>query len=236
MKLPVKNNPGQTYTLRPSKIIAIGLNYKTHIAESDKLNIRGFTNEEPTEPVIFPKTPNAITGNSTAIILPAIAECYGFEKVRTDYEGELAVIIGKKCKNITPEDSLDYIYGFTVANDVSQRNIQNADKSGWFRGKSFDTFLPIGPQIVLKEDIDDVQNLRLTTRLNGVSVQECNTNMMIFSVKELVAYLSRNFTLEAGDIILTGTPSGVGELQVGDCVEVEIEKIGILRNTVEKEI
>jgi 2-keto-4-pentenoate hydratase/2-oxohepta-3-ene-1,7-dioic acid hydratase in catechol pathway len=236
MKLPVKNNPGQTYTLRPSKIIAIGLNYKTHIAESEKLNVRGFTNELPTEPVIFPKTPNAITGHSTAIILPAIAESYGFEKVRTDYEGELAVIIGKKCKNVPPEKSLDYVYGFTAANDVSQRNIQNADKSGWFRGKSFDTFLPIGPQVVLKEDIDDIQNLRLTTRLNGVPVQECNTNMMIFPVKELVAYLSRNFTLEAGDIILTGTPSGVGELQVGDCVEVEIEQIGILRNIVEKEV
>jgi 2-keto-4-pentenoate hydratase/2-oxohepta-3-ene-1,7-dioic acid hydratase in catechol pathway len=235
MKLPIKNYPGQMYTVRPSKIIAIGLNYKTHIAESDKLNIRGFTAEEPTEPVIFPKTPNAITGCGTPIILPAIAESYGFENVRTDYEGELAVIIGKKCKNITKEKAADYIYGYTAANDVSQRNIQNADKSGWFRGKSFDTFLPLGPQVVLHKDIENVQNLRLVTRLNGITVQDSNTNVMIFPINELVAFLSKNFTLEAGDIILTGTPSGVGELHVGDSIEIEIEQIGILRNTVEKE-
>lgn len=235
MKLPVKNNPGKTYKVCPSKILAIGLNYKTHIAESDKINVRGFTAEEPTEPVVFPKTPNAITGNATAIKLPAIAESYGFETLRTDYEGELAVIIGKKCKNVAPEKALDYVYGYTIANDVSQRNIQNADKSGWFRGKSFDTFLPLGPEVLLKEDVADIQNLRLTTRLNGIPVQDSNTGMMIFPVKELVSFLSRNFTLEAGDIILTGTPSGVGELHVGDSVEIEIEQIGILRNTVEKD-
>ena len=147
----------------------------------------------------------------------------------------MAVIIGKKCKNVAPEKALDYVYGYTIANDVSQRNIQNADKSGWFRGKSFDTFLPLGPEVLLKEDVADIQNLRLTTRLNGIPVQDSNTGMMIFPVKELVSFLSRNFTLEAGDIILTGTPSGVGELHVGDSVEIEIEQIGILRNTVEKE-
>lgn len=235
MKLPIKNNPGQTYTIRPSKIIAIGLNYRTHLTESDKVNVRGFSSDVPEEPVIFPKAPNAITGSGTAIKLPAIAESYGYEKLRTDYEGELAVIIGKKCKNITPDKASDYIYGYTIANDVSQRNIQNADKSGWFRGKSFDTFLPLGPEILLHKDTDDVQNLRLVTRLNGVPVQDSNTKMMIFPVNELVSYLSRNFTLESGDIILTGTPGGVGELHVGDSIEIEIEQIGILRNTVEKE-
>lgn len=235
MKLPIKNNPGQTYTIRPSKIIAVGLNYKTHLSESDKVNVRGFSSDVPAEPVIFPKTPNAITGNGAAIKLPMIAESYGFEKLRTDYEGELAVIIGKKCKNVTPENAFAYVYGYTIANDVSQRNIQNADKSGWFRGKSFDTFLPLGPEIVLRDDVADVQNLRLVTRLNGVPVQDGNTKMMIFPVNELVSYLSRNFTLESGDIILTGTPGGVGELHEGDSIEIEIEQIGILRNTVEKE-
>ncbi len=235
MKLPIKNNPGQTYTIRPSKIIAIGLNYRTHLTESGKVNVRGFSSDVPEEPVIFPKAPNAITGNGTAIKLPAIAESYKYEKLRTDYEGELAVIIGKKCKNITQDKASDYIYGYTIANDVSQRNIQNADKSGWFRGKSFDTFLPLGPEILLHKDTDDVQNLRLVTRLNGVPVQDSNTKMMIFPVNELVSYLSRNFTLEPGDIILTGTPGGVGELHVGDSIEIEIEQIGILRNTVEKE-
>lgn len=236
MKLPIKNNHGQTYTIHPSKIIAIGLNYKTHLAESDKVNVCGFSSDVPEEPVIFPKTPNAITGNGTAIKLPAIAESYGYEKLRTDYEGELAVIIGKKCRNVTPDKAFNYIYGYTIANDVSQRNIQNADKSGWFRGKSFDTFLPLGPEILLHKDVADVQNLRLITRLNGVTVQNSNTKMMIFPVNQLIAYLSRNFTLESGDIILTGTPGGVGELHVGDLIEIEIEQIGILRNTVEKEI
>lgn len=236
MKIPIKNNPGQTYTIRPSKIIAVGLNYRTHLSESDKVNVRGFSSDVPQEPIIFPKTPNAITGNGTAIKLPAIAESYGYENLRTDYEGELAVIIGKKCKNITPDKAFNYIYGYTIANDVSQRNIQNADKSGWFRGKSFDTFLPLGPEIILHKDVVDVQNLRLITRLNGVPVQDSNTKMMIFSVNELVSYLSCNFTLEPGDIVLTGTPGGVGELHVGDSIEIEIEQIGILRNTVEKEI
>lgn len=236
MKLPIKNNYGQVYTIRPSKIIAVGLNYRTHLAESDAVNVRGFSADIPAEPVIFPKTPNAITGNGTAIKLPAIAEKYGYEVLRTDYEGELAVIIGKKCKNITPDNAFDYIYGYTIANDVSQRNIQNADKSGWFRGKSFDTFLPLGPEILLHKDVADVQNLRLVTRLNGVTVQDSNTKMMIFPVNELVAYLSRNFTMEPGDIVLTGTPGGVGQLHVGDSIEIEIEQIGILRNTVENEI
>lgn len=236
MKLPIKNNYGQVYTIRPSKIIAVGLNYRTHLAESDTVNVRGFSADIPAEPVIFPKTPNAITGNGTAIKLPAIAEKYGYEALRTDYEGELAVIIGKKCKNITSDNAFDYIYGYTIANDVSQRNIQNADKSGWFRGKSFDTFLPLGPEILLHKDVADVQNLRLVTRLNGVTVQDSNTKMMIFPVNELVAYLSRNFTMEPGDIVLTGTPGGVGQLHVGDSIEIEIEQIGILRNTVENEI
>jgi 2-keto-4-pentenoate hydratase/2-oxohepta-3-ene-1,7-dioic acid hydratase in catechol pathway len=130
---------------------------------------------------------------------------------------------------------MDHIFGFTCMNDVSQRNIQHSDKSGWFRGKSLDTFGPIGPEVVLTEDIGDPQALDIQCRLNGKVVQDSNTRNMIFPVAELLAFISKNFTLEPGDIVVTGTPSGVSPIKGGDTVEVEIEKIGILSNPVVQE-
>ncbi|SPF40512.1 conserved hypothetical protein [Syntrophobacter sp. SbD1] len=232
--LPVLGK-SQPYNVNPSKIIALGLNYRSHIAESHSVKVRGFTEEIPAEPILFPKTPNVLIGPGEPIVIPAFLLGYGFEDLRTDYEAELAVIIGKKCRNVKPEEAFEHILGYTCFNDVSQRNIQTGDRSGWFRGKSFDTFGPIGPQIVLHEDIGDPQNLRIQCRLNGAGVQDSSTSQMIFTVKDIVAFLSKNFTLMPGDIIATGTPGGVGRIRHGDAVEVEIEKIGVLSNPVVEE-
>ena len=130
------------------------------------------------------------------------------------------------------EAALDHVFGYTCMNDISQRNIQNGDRTGWYRGKSFDTFGPIGPQVVLAGDLPDPQNLDICCRLNGKTVQEGNTRQMIFTIPEIIAFVSKNFTLMPGDIILTGTPSGVGPISHGDTVEVEIEGIGVLKNSV----
>lgn len=225
---------GGAYEVAPGKVIALGLNYREHIKESVSVKVRGFDQVEPEEPILFPKLPTAIIGDGEAIRIPAILGDYAYgEEERTDYEGELAVIIGTGGRDIPVERAMDHVLGYSCSNDVSQRNIQNGDRSGWFRGKSFDTFLPLGPCIVPAERIDDVQNLRIETRLNGKTVQSGNTAQMIFPVAETIAFISRNFTLEAGDIILTGTPSGIGPIAHGDVVEVEIESIGVLRNPVE---
>jgi len=229
--LPIKNHK-ETYTVCASKIVALGLNYREHIAESLSVKVRGFTNEEPKEPVLFPKTPNAIIGNEEAIIIPKIVEISNFKEPRTDYEAELAFIFKDRCKHVSKADAMKHILGFTCLNDVSQRNIQNGDRSGWFRGKSFDTFAPLGPQLVLTEEIGDPQNLNISCKLNGKLVQNSNTKMMIFSIPEIVEYITANFTMMPGDIVATGTPSGVGKIKHGDIVEIEIEKIGILRNPV----
>lgn len=226
---------GSRYTVNPSKIIALGLNYRDHIAESLSVKVRGLTPDEPNEPVLFPKLPSALVGPGDPIVLPAIVNDYGFDEPRTDYEAELALIIGKTSRNVSPADALGHIYGFTCMNDVSQRNIQNADRSGWFRGKSFDTFGPIGPAVLLTSDCPDVQDLDITCRLNGTTVQASNTRHMIHSVAQIIAFISRNFTLYAGDIVLTGTPSGVGPIAPGDVVEVEVSGIGTLRNPVTAE-
>jgi 2-keto-4-pentenoate hydratase/2-oxohepta-3-ene-1,7-dioic acid hydratase in catechol pathway len=130
---------------------------------------------------------------------------------------------------------MDHVLGFTCINDVSQRNLQTGDRSGWFRGKSLDTFGPVGPQVVLPEDIGDPQDLRIQCRLNGKTVQDSNTRHMIFTIPEIIAFITKNFTLMPGDLIATGTPSGVGSLMHGDIVEVEIEGIGALRNPVLEE-
>ena len=138
-------------------------------------------------------------------------------------------------KDLPAEEVFNHILGFTCFNDVSQRNLQRSDKSGWFRGKSLDTFGPIGPVVVAPDQIGDVQALDITCRLNGQVVQQGNTAQMIFKIPEIVSFVSRNFTLEPGDILSTGTPSGVGPLQDGDVVEVEIENIGVLQNPVQQE-
>lgn len=229
LKLPCG---AETYTLRPSKIIALGLNYRSHIAEASTVKVRGFDQNEPEEPILFPKLPSAIVGPGEAIVLPEILGAYEFDEERTDYEGELAVILGKGGKNIPVESALEHVFGYTCANDVSQRNIQSGDRSGWFRGKSFDTFLPLGPRIVPAAEIGDVQNLSIRTLKNGTVVQEGNTGQMIFPIAETIAFISRNFTLAAGDIVLSGTPAGVGSIAPGDTIDIEIESIGTLSNPV----
>ncbi len=231
--LPMIN--GEEVIVKPGKIVCLGLNYLEHIKESQSVNVLNFTDEIPKEPVLFPKTPNVIVGSEDPIVLPAFLREYDFADLRTDYEGELALIIKDRCKNLVENEVMEHILGFTCFNDVSQRNLQRGDKSGWYRGKSLDTFGPIGPVIVPPEAIGDVQNLDIQTRLNGKVVQQSNTCHMIFSVLKLVAFVSKNFTLEAGDVISTGTPSGVGPLADGDVVEVEIEGIGVLRNPVQAE-
>lgn len=231
--LPVKN--GGEYVVNPSKIVALGLNYLEHIKESQSVDVQNFTDEIPTEPLLFPKTPNVLIGPGDPIILPAFVEDYGFTNCRTDHEAELAIIIKDRVKNLSADLAMDHILGFTCFNDISQRNLQKGDKSGWYRGKSLDTFGPIGPVMVLPEDIGDPQNIAIKCRLNGKIVQESNTKHMIFKIPEIVAFVSKNFTLEPGDIIITGTPSGVGPLQDGDVVEVEIENIGTLTNPVKAE-
>ncbi len=235
MSFTLPMSDGREITIQPSKIICLGLNYLEHIKESQSVNVQNFTDEIPTEPVLFPKTPNVLIAPNEEIILPAFLHQYGFSDLRTDYEGELALIVGKRCKNLREEQALDHILGFTCFNDVSQRNLQRSDKSGWYRGKSLDTFGPIGPVIVPPEAVGDVQDLDICTRLNGKVVQQSNTRHMIFNINRIMAFISKNFTLEAGDIISTGTPSGVGPLANGDLVEVEIEKIGVLKNRVRAE-
>jgi len=235
MSVTLPMTSGETVEIKPGKIICLGLNYLEHIKESQSVNVQNFTEEIPDEPVLFPKTPNVIIGPEEAIILPAFLHAYNFQDLRTDYEGELAIIIKDQCKNLSEEQAMDHILGFTCFNDVSQRNLQRSDKSGWYRGKSLDTFGPIGPVIVPPEEIGDVQKLNIQTRLNGKVVQQANTEHMIFKVPQIMAFISRNFTLEPGDIISTGTPSGVGPLNDKDVVEVEIEKIGILKNRVSAE-
>lgn len=231
IQLPVKHSR-DTYTVNPTKLIALGLNYRAHIAESVSVKVKGFSDEVPVEPLLFPKTPNVLVGPDQAIVIPAFLREYGFKTLRTDYEAELALIIGQRCKNVPAADAMNCILGYTCMNDVSQRNIQNGDRTGWYRGKSLDTFGPIGPRVVLARDLPDPQNLNICCRLNGKTVQEGNTRQMIFTIPDIVAFVSKNFTLMPGDIILTGTPSGVGPLSHGDTVEVEIDQIGVLKNTV----
>ncbi|MCL2831765.1 MAG: fumarylacetoacetate hydrolase family protein [Treponema sp.] len=229
IQLPLAGS-NKKITINPSKIIAVGLNYRAHVKES-----KVFGNKEqdvPSEPVLFAKTCNVFAGPGEPIIIPAHIKEYNFKDERVDPEAELAVIIGKKGRHIPVQKAYDYVLGYSCFNDVSQRNIQKSDTSGWFRGKSFDTFGPIGPVVVLHKDIGDPQNLEIKGRINGVVKQSANTADMIFSIPVLIAFISKQFTLEEGDIIATGTPAGVSPIVPGDTVEVEIEKIGILSNPV----
>ncbi|HAK46454.1 MAG TPA: hypothetical protein DCO79_11120 [Spirochaeta sp.] len=234
IELPILNSE-EKYTLNPRKIVALGLNYKEHVEESVSVLASGFKPEIPGEPVIFPKAVSSLIAAEQNIIIPSFVDDYNFEEPRTDYEAELAFIISKNCRNAAEADAMDYILGFTCLNDVSQRNLQTGDKSGWYRGKSLDTYCPVGPVLVKTADIGDPQNLNIQCRLNGKVVQSGNTGQMIFPIKKIIAILSSWYTLEKGDIISTGTPSGVGPINDGDIVEVEIENIGVLRNPVVKE-
>ena len=205
----------------PEKILCLGLNYPEHVAESAMAT--------PVVPTFFAKFRNSLVGPNSPVVLPTVSKFI-------DYEGELAVIIGKRCKHVSEQDALAYVAGYTICNDMSARDLQ-MQTSQWTAGKAIDTFAPMGPGIVLARDIMDPQNLLLTTRVNGEVVQHANTSTMIFSVAAAIAFLSSFMTLESGDIIATGTPSGVGGkrqpplfLHAGDIVEVEIEQIGKLRN------
>lgn len=234
-KITLPMASGGEYQVNPSKIVALGLNYLEHIKESQSVDVQNFSDAIPTEPVLFPKTPNVLIGPGDAIVLPAFVLAYGFPNCRTDHEAELAIIIKDRVKNLSAAEAMDHVQGFTCFNDVSQRNLQKSDKSGWYRGKSLDTFGPIGPVIVPPGMIGDPQNLEIVCRVNGKVVQHSNTRHMIFTIPEIIAFVSKNFTLEPGDIIITGTPSGVGPLHDGDVVEVEIENIGTLSNPVQAE-
>lgn len=205
----------------PEKILCLGLNYPEHAAEAE-LDI-------PPAPTFFAKFRNSLVGPTSPVILTAADHFI-------DYEGELAVVIGKRCKHVSEQEALAYVAGYTVCNDVSARVLQ-MQTGQWTAGKAIDTFLPMGPGIVLAADIPDPQTLLLTTRVNGEVVQRENTSQMIFSVAATIAFLSSFMTLEPGDLIATGTPSGIGArrqpplfLHPGDIVEVEIERIGMIRN------
>ncbi|MCX5811522.1 MAG: fumarylacetoacetate hydrolase family protein [Proteobacteria bacterium] len=197
----------------PSKIIAIGLNYFDH-AEELKMSV-------PKYPLIFMKPPTAVIQHNETIICPP-------QSREVHYEGELAVIIKNKTRSISIKDAPRHIIGYTCANDVTARDLQREDGQ-WTRAKSFDTFCPLGPKIV--SNLDPF-NLDICTRVNGVERQHSNTKNMIFNVFELVSFISGIMTMMPGDVIITGTPPGVGAIEAGDVVEVEIEGIGILRNTV----
>lgn len=208
----------------PRKIVCLGLNYSDHAKEAGK--------PQPKEPILFSKPVTAIADPEQRIVYPKISK-------QLDYEVELALVIGRGGKDIPVHEAFDHIAGYTVFNDVSARDIQFGDGQ-WFRGKSFDTFAPMGPCLVLKEQIPDPNDLRLGTRVNGETRQNGTTAIMIFKVPYLVAFISQVLTLEPGDIIATGTPAGVGIfakpeprlLKPGDTVEAWIENIGVLKNMV----
>ena len=211
----------------PQKIIAIGLNYAGHARESGL--------EPPKAPVAFVKTPNSIIGPGDEIRYAKD------DTAEVDYEAELAVVIGRRARRVSEADALGHVFGYTCCNDVSARDAQFADGQ-WVRGKSFDTFCPLGPWIVTADEIPDPQALRIACRVNGETLQDSNTGEMIFGVAEIVSYLSRFITLEPGDVIATGTPFGVGFARTppvfllnGDVVDVEIEGVGTLTNPVTTE-
>jgi len=201
---------------KPGKIICVGLNYMDHARELDM--------PVPKRPLLFLKPPSAVIGHLGKIVYPGTVG-------RVDYEAELAVVVGKCCKNVQSENACGVIMGYTCFNDVTARDLQKEDGQ-WTRSKSFDTFAPIGPFITDPEL--DVTDLSIKTRVNGKVRQDSRTSNLIFSVPELIEFISGIMTLEAGDIIATGTPPGVGELFAGDEVEIEIEDIGILKNIVVK--
>ena len=207
----------------PQKIVCVGLNYVEHIEESDE--------DQPENPVLFSKYSSALVGPGDAIEWdPALTS-------EVDYEVELAAVIGKRARRVDHDEAREYVAGYTIANDVSARDLQFADDQ-WVRGKTLDTFCPIGPAIVTEDELGDPEELRLWTEVNGERLQDSTTGNLIFGLDELISFCSRAFTLEPGDLILTGTPTGVGVfrdppvlLDEGDRVTVGIEGIGELENS-----
>ena len=209
--------------LIPGKIVAIGQNYAEHATE--------LGHALPERPVIFAKFPSTVIGTGVPITWRSSIT------TQVDWEAELAVVIGKRAKDVPEEEALNYVHGYCVANDVSARDLQLRVDSQWTRGKSLDTFCPLGPYIVTRDEIADPQNLAIKTTINGKVMQDSNTKHMIFNVAHLIAYCSQMFTLDPGDLIITGTPSGVGDgrkppryLADGDVVTVSVEGIGEISN------
>jgi 2,4-didehydro-3-deoxy-L-rhamnonate hydrolase len=211
---------------RPGKIVCVGLNYLDHAQEGGM--------DLPKAPLLFAKWPNTLIGPGEPIVLPP-------ETTEVDYEAELGVVIGTTAKRVSEGDALDHVGGYICLNDVSARDMQFGDGQ-WTRGKSLDTFCPVGPRLVPREEIADPQQLGIRCILNGEAVQDSSTAQMIFSVAEIIAYVSQVITLEPGDLIATGTPAGVGVfrdpkvlLKDGDEVSIEIDGLGTLTNPVQKE-
>lgn len=194
-----------------SKVVCVGKNYRDHAAEMG--------GEAPAEPLLFFKPNTAVIGTNDVIVRPP-------QSSQTDYEGELAVVIGRLAKNVPAESALDYVFGYTAANDVTARDLQKSDGQ-WARAKGFDTFCPLGPVIETELDLDTA---RIVTRLRGETVQDAPLTDMVHSVADIIAYASAAFTLLPGDVILTGTPAGIGPFVASDMIEVEISGIGTLRN------
>ncbi len=222
--LPLADVRIEAPRLEPSKIICVGLNYADHCREQ---NI-----PLPESPVLFVKFPSSVIGPDEAITWPQDVT------QQVDYEAELAVIIGREARNVPAERAYDVVAGYTMVNDISARDVQFGDKQ-WVRGKSFDTFCPIGPALVTPDEIADPQKLAVRCRLNGALMQDSSTAEMIFDIPYLIAFITRTCTLLPGDIISTGTPDGVGVfrnpqvfLKPGDTVEVEVEGLGVLRNPI----
>ena len=208
----------------PQKVLAIGLNYGDHARETGA--------KLPDNPMVFAKLPSSVVGPGDTIRYSKS------DSQQVDYEAELAVVLGRRARHVDIADALEYVLGYTLCNDVSARDAQFADKQ-WVRSKSFDTFCPLGPWIVTSDEIPDPQKLPIATRVNGRTLQDSSTAEMVFGVAALVSYISQTVTLEPGDVIATGTPSGVGFtrtppvfLSDGDVVEIEIDRIGVLRNDV----
>jgi 2,4-diketo-3-deoxy-L-fuconate hydrolase len=208
---------------RPRKIVCVGLNYKDHAEEQGV--------ELPAEPLLFAKFTTSLIGPGEAIVIPPLVQ-------QCDYEAELGVVIGATVRNISRENALEAVAGYVCANDVSARDLQFADKQ-WTRGKSPDTFCPVGPQLVPAAEVGDPHNLRIRAIVNGEVLQDSSTANLIFGIDEIIAYITQTSTLEPGDLILTGTPAGVGVfrdpqrlLQPGDVVTVEVEGVGELTNPV----
>jgi|SRR5579859_1506951 len=209
--------------VRPQNFICVGLNYRDHAKESDM--------KLPQVPLLFAKTANAIHAHNRPVPLPP-------ESSQVDYEAELAVVIGKTCRRVAAADALKYVAGYTCGNDISARDFQFADNQ-WYRGKSADSFGPIGPWIVSQREIGDGSGLRIQLRLNGNVMQDSTTSNLVFDIPALIEYISRSITLNPGDVILSGTPPGVGFarkppvfLKPGDKMEVEIERVGTLVNQI----
>ena len=216
--------------LEPRAVLCIGLNYRQHAAETNA--------PLPQFPVLFCKNPASVQNPGDPIELPR-----WLASGKVDYECELAVVIGRRCKNVARADALDYVLGYTCANDVSARDWQKeGGGTQWCRGKTFDTFLPLGPRLITRDEIPNPNALRIQTRIGTETLQDANTNDMIFDIPTLIEFLSGSTTLLPGTVILTGTPSGVGMarnparfLKAGDEVSIEIENIGVLTNPVIEE-